>query len=460
MHTIEPARLKPGVDADSLPDGARSPARRQSSNLISGRALIFWDPMSLPGTRFAKKLDAIDTDQITPAADCVSESLETLDEKWKAGSFRHLMPDFRAARASRRELRDCRGSLCHRLVARNEPGGTQGCRRGSRPRDWSSSAATTWATSFAATASTSACTSCRARRRLPTPSDGDAFTFDPAHAALTNETQGKVYEPVPLSPKEEEIRRSGGIFAVGRREFRESVRTRPSVDWPDERGRPADDHDRADRVGAPGRQGAEGRATDAWHDAPRLRRSAARVRRHGAVCDPHVQSDHRRRRRSTRDRRRLPTTTSCSPAWTADEKQTSIGREFAARARPREAVLRDAGRRHLPLLFSRAGPGDAGTVHPRRRFAQPRLRRLRRGRHRRGVDDARVRMVDGVHLLHAGEAAPRPVHRPSAAMGRRQGHRPRAAPALGRQTGAGHVGRARRRRSASCRWPTATRSRT
>ena len=27
-----------------------------------------------------KKLDAIDTDQITPAADCVSESLETLSE--------------------------------------------------------------------------------------------------------------------------------------------------------------------------------------------------------------------------------------------------------------------------------------------------------------------------------------------------------------------------------------------
>ena len=42
-----------------------------------------------------KKLDAIDTDQITPAADCVSESLETLDERWKAGAFRYLMPDFR-----------------------------------------------------------------------------------------------------------------------------------------------------------------------------------------------------------------------------------------------------------------------------------------------------------------------------------------------------------------------------
>src|SRR6185369_12659784 len=57
---------------------------------IRGRALIFWDPRH-PG----KKLDAIDTDQITPAGDCVSESLETLDERWKAGSFRYLMPDFR-----------------------------------------------------------------------------------------------------------------------------------------------------------------------------------------------------------------------------------------------------------------------------------------------------------------------------------------------------------------------------
>ena len=43
------------------------------------------------------------------------------------------------------------------------------------------------------------------------------------HASLTNVTQDKTYEPVPLSPKEEEIRRSGGIFAVGRREFRRAT---------------------------------------------------------------------------------------------------------------------------------------------------------------------------------------------------------------------------------------------
>src|ERR671911_761038 len=94
MHTIEPARLKPGVTAESLKDAGATAAA--SGGLIRGNALIFWDPKSLPGTKFAKKLDAIDTDQITPAADCVSESLETLDEKWKTGSFRYLMPDFRA----------------------------------------------------------------------------------------------------------------------------------------------------------------------------------------------------------------------------------------------------------------------------------------------------------------------------------------------------------------------------
>src|SRR6266436_3828506 len=97
MHTIQPARLKPGVTLASLgagrtPEAARDPADHPAgaAPLLRGKALIFWDP-KVPG----KKLDAIDTDQITPAADCVSESLDTLDERWKAGSFRYLMPDFR-----------------------------------------------------------------------------------------------------------------------------------------------------------------------------------------------------------------------------------------------------------------------------------------------------------------------------------------------------------------------------
>src|SRR4026207_1684215 len=95
MHRILPARLKPGVTSDSIaaPASATSAEDATSTAVIRGKALIFWD-LKILGKK--KKLDAIDTDQITPAADCVSESLETLDERWKAGSFRYLMPDFRA----------------------------------------------------------------------------------------------------------------------------------------------------------------------------------------------------------------------------------------------------------------------------------------------------------------------------------------------------------------------------
>jgi len=92
-HRIVPARLKPGVTTDQIPEARQFVAESGRDALVRGRALVFWDPKAPPRT---KKRDAIDTDQITPAADCVSESLETLDLRWKIGSFRYLMPDFRA----------------------------------------------------------------------------------------------------------------------------------------------------------------------------------------------------------------------------------------------------------------------------------------------------------------------------------------------------------------------------
>src|SRR6266481_3813886 len=92
MHRIQPARLKAGISLGGITDHSHDAATAGDDRLIRGRALIFWDKKSAT----PKKLDAIDTDQITPAADCVSESLDTLDERWKAGSFRYLMPDFRA----------------------------------------------------------------------------------------------------------------------------------------------------------------------------------------------------------------------------------------------------------------------------------------------------------------------------------------------------------------------------
>src|SRR5260221_11597845 len=89
---IESAKLLPGFTAQDSERRVPAAETERSSAPIRGTALIFWDRS---GRRPGKKLDAIDTDHITPAKDCVSESLDTLDERWKAGSCRYLMPDFR-----------------------------------------------------------------------------------------------------------------------------------------------------------------------------------------------------------------------------------------------------------------------------------------------------------------------------------------------------------------------------
>jgi 3-isopropylmalate/(R)-2-methylmalate dehydratase large subunit len=62
--------------------------------------------------------------------------------------------------------------------------------------------------------------------------DGDEFEFDPDSRTLRNLTRAKSYEPVPLSTKEQEIRRGGGIFEMGRREFRAGRKTM-AVAFPD-----------------------------------------------------------------------------------------------------------------------------------------------------------------------------------------------------------------------------------
>ena len=230
MHTIEPVRLKPGVTPDAL---ERTPvAAVADGGLIRGKALIFWDPKSLPGTKFARKLDAIDTDQITPAADCVSESLETLDEKWKAGSFRYLMPDFRA-RVHRGENFVIAGDRFAIGSSREmSPAGLKGVAE-EAGLELVVVAGNNMGDIFRRNSFNLGLHVVQSPEAVADAQDGDAFSFDPVTRQLRNETQGKTYDPVPLSPKEEEIRRSGGIFTVGRNEFRQSVVTRPSIDWPD-----------------------------------------------------------------------------------------------------------------------------------------------------------------------------------------------------------------------------------
>ena len=200
--------------------------------MIRGKALVFWDPKSLPGTKFARKLDAIDTDQITPAADCVSESLETLDEKWKAGSFRYLMPDFRA-RVHRGENFIIAGDRFAIGSSREmSPAGLKGVAE-EAGLEMVVVAGNNMGDIFRRNSFNLGLHIVQSAEAVADAQDGDEFRFDPVTRQLRNETRGKDYVPVPLSPKEEEIRRSGGIFTVGRNEFKKSVLTRPSVDWTD-----------------------------------------------------------------------------------------------------------------------------------------------------------------------------------------------------------------------------------
>ena len=229
MHTIEPARLKDGIDPGTLSAGASGGASRDLPRIVEGNALILWDPKR-PG----EKLDAIDTDQITPAADCVSESLEALDEKWKEGAFRYLVPDFRKrvhagetfviagdrfAIGSSREM-----SPAGLKAVAEEAGLEMVVVCGDNMGDI-----------FRRNAFNLGLEVVQSKDAVRDAKDGDRFSYDRETRKLTNLTEGKTYEPVALTPKEDEIRRTGGIFAVGRRELGSSASRAPRIEWPDEK---------------------------------------------------------------------------------------------------------------------------------------------------------------------------------------------------------------------------------
>ncbi len=229
MHEVLPARLKPGVTREAVASAAGVVEQAASTATIRGRALIVWD-LKVPGKK--KKLDAIDTDQITPAADCVSESLDTLDERWKAGAFRYLMPDFRA-RVHRGETFVIAGDRFAIGSSREmSPAGLKAIAEevglemvivcGNNMGDI-----------FRRNALNLGLQVVQSADAVVDARDGDEFSFEPSSRRLTNETQGKSYEPVPLSAKEDEIRQTGGIYAAGRREFKASVETPPRIVWPD-----------------------------------------------------------------------------------------------------------------------------------------------------------------------------------------------------------------------------------
>jgi 3-isopropylmalate/(R)-2-methylmalate dehydratase large subunit len=319
-QTIRPAELLPGVDAKGIPGPDRADgARTDAGGRIRGKALIFWDPR-VPG----KKLDAIDTDQITPSNDCVSESLETLDHRWKAGSFRFLMPDFRE-RVQRGESFIVAGDRFAIGSSREmSPAGLKGVGE-EAGRELVIVCGAGMGDIFRRNALNLGLQVVQSRAAVEDAQEGDMLSFDPETRTLTNETQRKSYEPAPLSPAEDDIRRSGGIIKIGRREFRDSVARVPAISWPDAKAARSltsteqilwahrVDRDSAVRAGATLRvyadllPASDGTAPFSIHTFNQIT-GGDRVRpRQIAVANDHFVFNHRE----------------------ADDKQTAIGKQFA-----------------------------------------------------------------------------------------------------------------------------------
>ena len=195
MQVAKPAILKPGVTVESLSGPRESDVHMSgTAPLIRGKALIIWDPKNP-----AKKLDAIDTDQITPAADCVSESLDTLDERWKAGSFRYLMPDFRA-RVHRGETFVVAGDRFAIGSSREiSPAGLKAIAE-EVGLQMVIICANNMGDIFRRNSFNLGLHVVQSPEAVADAKDGDEFTFDPVSRRIANVTQGKSYTPVPLSP--------------------------------------------------------------------------------------------------------------------------------------------------------------------------------------------------------------------------------------------------------------------
>ncbi len=227
MHTIERARLWPKKSLDEIAERGLEAKNADSSPLIRGRALVFYDT-DRPG----QKMNAIDTDQITPSAYCVSTSLEKLDEKWKTGAFKYLMPNFRERVHGGENFIIAGERFAIGSSREMSPAGLKAIAE-EVDLEMVIICGENMGDIFRKNALNLGLHVTQSTEAVADAEDGDEFSFDPDTRKLTNVTRGKEYTPIPLTPKEEEIRDTGGIFAVGRREFRDSVMREPEIVWPD-----------------------------------------------------------------------------------------------------------------------------------------------------------------------------------------------------------------------------------
>lgn len=198
----------------------------KSDKLIHGKALIFWDP-NKPG----KKLDGIDTDQITPSDDCVSESLETLDKGWKEGAFRYLMPDFRKRVASGETFIIAGDRFGIGSSREMSPAGLKAI-ADEAGVDLVIVCGINMGEIFRKNSLNLGLQICQSPEAVSDAAEGDEFEFNLETRQLKNLTQNKTYTPFPLTPKEEEIRGSNGVFAIGRQEFSQRKLKEQVIEFP------------------------------------------------------------------------------------------------------------------------------------------------------------------------------------------------------------------------------------
>lgn len=193
---------------------------------IRGQALIFWDSKK-PG----HKLDAIDTDQITPSEDCVSESLETLDKRWIEGAFRHLMPDFRQRVHSGQTFLIAGERFAIGSSREMSPAGLKAI-AAEVGREMVILCSRNMGDIFRRNALNLGLHVVQCPEAVQDAKDGDELEFEPVSRSLKNLTQDKVYEPIALTAQEDNIRKSGGVFEMGRNLFRKSHPSMPALEWP------------------------------------------------------------------------------------------------------------------------------------------------------------------------------------------------------------------------------------
>ena len=444
MQVAKPAVLKPGVTVESLP-GPRD----------SDLAIV--DAAAAP-------LDSRQGADLLGSEEPVEETRrdrhrsDHAGRRLRVGEPRHArramegrivpLPDagFPRPRASRRDVRDRRRSVCDRQLARNVAGRPEGDRRRSRPRD------------------------------------GDHL----------RQQHGRHLPPQLVQPRPARRAEPGG---GRRRARRRRVHVRSGVAPDRQRHAGQDLHagaaerrrkTRSARAAASSRSAGASSASSVERTArDRVSRRAiarARCRRprrsSGRIASTRTPRSRRARRcastptccrhptaprrfrftrsirspaatRSFRGRRRSPTITSSSPAKKTTTSRRRSARQFAAFHGIEKPYYATPGDGIFHFYFPEQGlvlPGQfipGADSHSRAYGAY--------GAVGMGVGSTTLGFgwSTGYIYFTMAQRAPRHVPRQAEPLGHRQGHRPRAAAPMGREAVAGHVGGARRRRQAA-----------